>query len=136
MKPTCQAQRDLMVDYVFGELEALKAARLEAHIDNCEACRQVQARLAEGLGAARHFEPEVPQADEARRLARLTPFLQAEPRPARFERWGIFAWTIGGAAACATAVAVFLSLQPAPQADFPSPVKMAQVSVPSLPAPP
>lgn len=112
MNPTCHSQREVLVEYVLGELDGLKAARLEAHLDNCESCARAHARLVEGLGAARSFEPKVADEELERRSRRLAPFLAVDERPARFGGFGRFTWVVAGAAACAVGVAMLVGLPP------------------------
>ncbi len=41
LKPlTCETARDMMFDYIEGELKAADALRLEAHLRDCDACRK------------------------------------------------------------------------------------------------
>lgn len=110
MSTICQTQRDLMVEYIAAELPGLKAARLQAHLEGCEACAEVHAQLCGGLQAARDFEPAITEAELDRRATRLAAFVTPEPRPARFEFGGFWGWAVGGATACAMALAM-LSVQ-------------------------
>ncbi|MCB9647897.1 MAG: zf-HC2 domain-containing protein [Deltaproteobacteria bacterium] len=130
MNPKCQAQRDVMVEHVLGELDGLVAARLEAHLANCEACARVHARLAEGFQGARTLEPEVSESELSRMASRLAPYME----PAHRSRPG-FGWVVGAAAAFAGVVAVWSAARPDVEPQPPAPLAAITAPVPA-PAPP
>ncbi len=135
MSDTCQTQRDLMVEYIAAELPGLKAARLEAHLNGCEACAQVHTKLSMGLSAARAFEPVITEDELDRRASKLAAFMRPEPRPARFEFGGFWGWAVAGATACAFALAL-LSVAPSEPEPVPMIVAEAEVSQPLVPLTP
>ncbi len=49
---TCEALRDELVDYADGEIEAEKAAAVEAHLRDCPSCRRLVLALRVSLDAA------------------------------------------------------------------------------------
>lgn len=70
----CQAVRNLVSDYLDGELDASAAAEVEAHLAHCPSCPPLAAALQAVLGQLRAL-PEVPAALVAveRALAAINP---------------------------------------------------------------
>lgn len=94
MSRICEGLRELMLDHALEELDGLKAARLDAHLVNCRACRNLHARLKEGLSAARNYEPEIGQDDIERMVAQVAPLFR-ESRGSWLPWLGL---AVGGAA--------------------------------------
>ena len=53
---TCEEAKNLMADYLFGTLESEKNAALEAHLQDCSACREEIRELQETAAVLRKWE--------------------------------------------------------------------------------
>lgn len=100
----CRKAHKLISLAVDGELNARRGARLERHLQGCEACRSMSADLRELVAAALGLRgPEPSDAVWTRIRARLT---APERRPVTVSRWASPALRYAGVAALAFVMVV------------------------------
>ena len=58
---TCEEAKNLMADYLFGTLESEKKAALEAHLQDCSACREEIRELQETAAVLQKWEDVHPK---------------------------------------------------------------------------
>ncbi|MBM3305048.1 MAG: hypothetical protein FJY79_03755 [Candidatus Aminicenantes bacterium] len=100
----CRKAHELISLAMDGELDARRGARLERHLQGCEACRSMSADLRELVAAAPGLRgPEPSEAVWTRIRARLT---APERRPVTVSRWASPALRYAGVAALAFVMVV------------------------------
>lgn len=121
MKNSGCREQDL-VSYYYGDLDLPARVRLEAHLKGCPACRENLAGIRSLLDGIPREEPELPDVDLGRFVARVTDRVSAR-RGRRISAWG------GALAAAAVLAGILLVRWPDSAPNIRSSSSVSEISV-------